>query len=101
MRAARWALASLLLARLAAAAEPASPWANVADPVFQRIDQKALPHPEVYAVAQDASGFLWVGTPGGLARYDGHQFRTYRDVGVQALLADPRGKLWIGTPSSG
>jgi diguanylate cyclase (GGDEF)-like protein len=101
MRIAPLALALLLLARMIAAAEPASPWANVADPVFLRIDQKALPHPAVYAIAQDTSGFLWVGTPAGLARYDGHQFRSFRDVGVQALLADPRGKLWIGTPSSG
>src|SRR4051794_23872413 len=101
MRAAGLALASLLLAAAAAAEEPASPWANVADPVFQRLDQKALPHPAVYAVAQDAAGFLWVGTPGGLARYDGYQFKTFRDAGVQALVADPRGMLWIGTPSSG
>ncbi|HEV2721942.1 MAG TPA: diguanylate cyclase [Thermoanaerobaculia bacterium] len=78
-----------------------SPWANVADPVFLRIDQKLLPHPAVYAVAQDAAGFIWVGGPGGVARYDGHQFRSYLRTGVQALLADPRGKLWIGTSSSG
>jgi diguanylate cyclase (GGDEF)-like protein len=97
----RLAFVFLLLARFVEAAGPASPWANVADPVFLRIDQKALPHPAVYAVAQDPTGFLWVGTPGGLARYDGYQFRAYRDVGVQALLADPHGKLWIGTPSSG
>ncbi len=101
MRVASLALASFLLAAAAAAAEPASPWANVADPVFLRLDQKALPHPAVYAVTQDANGFLWAGTPGGLARYDGYQFKNYRDVGVQALLADPRGRLWIGTPSSG
>src|SRR5689334_20178126 len=101
MRVASLALASLFLAPTVVAAAPASPWDNVADPVFLRIDQKALPHPAVYAVTQDAAGFLWVGTPGGLARYDGYQFKTFRDVGVQALLADPRGKLWIGTPSSG
>jgi len=98
MRRARLALASLLFACVASAD---SPWIDVADPVFQRIDQKALPHPAVYAVAQDAAGFIWVGTPGGLARYDGAQFRSYPRSGVQALAADPGGKLWIGTSSSG
>ncbi|HEY6137827.1 MAG TPA: diguanylate cyclase [Thermoanaerobaculia bacterium] len=93
---ARAALLSSLLVRVAAA----SPWGDVADPVFLRIDQKALPHPAVYAVAQDASGFIWVGTPGGLARYDGHRFRHFPPA-VQALLADPSGTLWIGTPSNG
>ena len=93
----------LLSAGIALAATPESPWANVGDPVFFRIDQKALPHPAVYAVTQDASGFIWIGTPGGLARYDGYQFRTFPDApnSVQALIAAPDDKLWIGTPSKG
>ena len=101
----------LLVSALAvrAAAGAASPWARVADPVFLRIDQKLLPHPAVDAVAQDSEGFLWVGTPAGLARYDGYHFRYFEPgrsnpdapPGVQALLADPAGRLWIGTPSSG
>lgn len=93
---ARIALLTSLFVRIAAA----SPWGDVADPVFLRIDQKALPHPAVYAVAQDAAGFIWVGTPGGLARYDGVRFRQFAPA-VQALLADPSGTLWIGTPSNG
>ena len=102
----RFAACLLSLACAAAAAEPASPWAGVADPVFQRIDQKSLPHPAVYAVAQDATGFVWVGTPAGIARYDGYRFRSFTNVpgappGVEALLADPGGTLWIGTLSSG
>ncbi|HKB70120.1 MAG TPA: diguanylate cyclase [Thermoanaerobaculia bacterium] len=81
-------------------------WANVADPVFSRIDQKSLPHPAVYAVTQDAAGFIWVGTPAGLSRYDGYHFRSYRTdpnapSGVESLLSDPDRKLWIGTLSSG
>ncbi|HEY6842618.1 MAG TPA: two-component regulator propeller domain-containing protein, partial [Thermoanaerobaculia bacterium] len=98
-----------LAARTAFPAAQRSPWANVADPVFIRIDQATLPHPAVYAVAQDAVGFIWVGTPSGLARYDGYQFRTFlpgpadpnAPNGVQALVAAPDEKLWIGTPSSG
>src|SRR5262245_43106835 len=112
-RATRRRLASSGIAlALVAAALPAladSPWADVADPVFQRIDPKALPHPAAYAVAQGAAGFLWIGTPGGLARYDGYGFRSYlpdrhhpdAPAGVYSLLADGRGTLWIGTPSNG
>ncbi len=98
-----------LFAGAVSAAEPVSPWGSVADPVFRRIDQKLLPHPSVEAVTQDAEGFIWVGTPAGLSRYDGYRFRNYEPnkadpdapPGVEALLADPGGKLWIGTPSSG
>src|SRR4029078_1181328 len=94
-----WARAACVDSSLGGVAA-AWPWGDVADPVFLRIDQKALPHPAVYAVAQDASGFIWVGTPGGLARYDGYRFRHFPPA-VQALLADPSGTLWIGTPSNG
>jgi len=102
-------LPGLLLSAAGVAFGSVSPWSNVADPVFQRIDQKSLPHPAVYAVTQDAAGFLWVGTPAGLARYDGYHFRSFlpnargseAPPGVEALLADPDGTLWIGTLSSG
>ncbi|MBV8489651.1 MAG: diguanylate cyclase, partial [Candidatus Eremiobacteraeota bacterium] len=99
-----WSVAGFLPASAAA-----SPWANVANPVFLRIDTAGLPVRSVYAVAQDRAGFMWVGTPGGLARYDGYQFRTFlpnaseplAPSGVESLLADRNGTLWIGTPSSG
>ncbi len=97
------------LAPCAGTAAAVSPWAEVADPVFLRLDQRTLPHPAVYAVAQDDAGFLWIGTPAGLARYDGYEVRSYlpgpqhpgAPPGVFALLADGRGTLWIGTPSNG
>src|SRR5689334_19107949 len=37
-----------------------------------------LPHSHVSAIVQDERGFLWLGTQGGLARYDGHEIMTYR-----------------------
>lgn len=85
-----------------------SPWANLADPVFRRIDTTGLPHPAVYALAQDDHGFIWIGTPAGLTRYDGYEFKNYvqsttpgAPPEVEALLAGSSGKLWIGTRSSG
>ena len=68
---------------------------------------QGLPHPVVMAVAQDAQGFMWIGTQGGLARFDGYRFRIYThrdgdpstlpgDV-ISALVLDAAGRLWVGT----
>jgi diguanylate cyclase (GGDEF)-like protein len=63
------------------------------------------------AIVQDGSGFLWVGTQGGLARWDGYHFHRYTadpqtpgslpDSFILALHVDARGRLWIGTSSGG
>jgi len=65
----------------------------------------------VSALAQDADGFLWIGTQGGLVRYDGYTFRTYRTnprdpaalggAYVRALRASADGRLWAGTFADG
>ena len=59
------------------------------------------------SIAQDQSGYLWVGTMDGLNRYDGSQIRIYRSFlyghwhGTQrkitCLLVDRKDRLWIGT----
>lgn len=33
-----------------------------------------LPDNVVYTLNQDRNGYLWIGTPGGLSRFDGFQF---------------------------
>ena len=40
-----------------------------------------LPASRVYSVLQDRSGYLWFGTSGGLARYDGSQFSRFSAAG--------------------
>jgi len=65
----------------------------------------------VSALAMDAQGFLWVGMPDGLQRFDGYRFRrhplrdpadgTAVDQFVRSLLADPRGGLWVAAGNSG
>ncbi|MFZ6012879.1 MAG: two-component regulator propeller domain-containing protein [Bacteroidota bacterium] len=62
---------------------------------------------EVFDIVQDSQGFLWFGTDEGLNRFDGHEFKIFRNqennphtiIGnsVQALEIDRRGTLWIGT----
>ncbi len=36
-----------------------------------------LPQNEIVCIYQDRAGFMWFGTKGGLARYDGYGFKTY------------------------
>lgn len=61
----------------------------------------------VTAVLQDHAGFLWIGTMGGLQRYDGYSLETFEHSGddpdgppedtVTALAEDGSGNLWVGT----
>jgi diguanylate cyclase (GGDEF)-like protein len=63
------------------------------------------------ALAQDAQGFLWIGTQDGLVRHDGYGFRVYRprpgDAAslsgsyVRALHVARDGRLWVGSISGG
>ncbi|MBS1823771.1 MAG: response regulator [Acidobacteria bacterium] len=58
----------------------------------------------VRCLTQDKKGFLWVGTPIGLFRWDGFRFRRYAkseglpDISIRAVFVDPQGTLWAGTP---
>ena len=57
-----------------------------------------LPSNTVYAVTQDLDGILWVGTRGGLCRFDGVQFRTVMaDKRITSLAVDRENRLWVGT----
>jgi diguanylate cyclase (GGDEF)-like protein len=64
-----------------------------------------LPGNSVYAIAQAADGYLWIGTENGLARFDGQRFAAvgahspsvFRSRLVGALAAGRDGTLWIGT----
>jgi PAS domain S-box-containing protein len=61
----------------------------------------------VHTILQDKYGFIWIGTDDGLNRYDGYDFRVYKNnfrdkysissSNVMAMLEDSRGELWIGT----
>ena len=68
----------------------------------------ALPQNSVTTIVQTRDGYLWLGTYGGLVRFDGVRFTVFdvasgalRSNGVQALLEDREGALWIGTNGGG
>ncbi|MCR6662806.1 MAG: ATP-binding protein [Luteimonas sp.] len=66
-----------------------------------------LPSNRVNAIAEDAQGYLWIGTRDGLARYDGTRFRIWRvgdglnDNFIWSLHVDAQDRLWIGTRNAG
>ncbi len=66
-----------------------------------------LAHNSVTSIIQDTKGMIWIGTRGGLNRFDGYTFKTYKDknnkfgnIGnniVTTIVEDKKGMLWIGT----
>ena len=81
---------------------------------FERISVEAgLPDYVVMALERDATGFLWVGTQGGLGRYDGARVRSFTHIPdveaslpnnyIRAQEEDPTepGVLWVGTNGGG
>ena len=68
-----------------------------------------LPQNSVTAIAQTRDGYLWLGTFGGLTRFDGVRFASSLEAGapelgaarILALREDRQGALWIGTEERG
>ena len=36
-----------------------------------------LPHQQINGLAQDSTGYIWIGTRNGLGKYDGYSIRNY------------------------
>jgi len=68
---------------------------------------EGLPQRQVLAVTRDEQGYLWVGTYGGLSRFNGRSFLTLRthhglsSNGIQDIVAVDSGRLWVGTSGGG
>lgn len=66
--------------------------------------EDGLPNATVEAILQTRDGYLWLGTRGGLARFDGVDFDVFDRVSVPgflsnrvaALYEDRHGDLWAG-----
>src|ERR1700761_3116850 len=64
-----------------------------------------LPQNTVHSILQSRNGYLWLGTDGGLVRFDGVEFVTFdtentpqfKSDTVSDLLQDASGTLWIST----
>lgn len=72
---------------------------------------EGLSHSDVTAMAQDHSGFLWLGTHNGLNKYNGETVQVFKNIPgdtsslpnnrITVLLPDGNGHLWIGTERNG
>lgn len=68
-----------------------------------------LPWVVIWAIAQDAEGYLWLGTDAGPVRFDGVHFVRWEPVGpvplpqasVRALCASRDGSVWLGFGEQG
>jgi ligand-binding sensor domain-containing protein len=62
----------------------------------------------ITCMAQDSTGFLWIGTVDGLNRYNGYEVDVYRtsskkSVGlpsneITSIFVDSKNRIWVGTP---
>ena len=71
--------------------------------------EQGLPQNSVNALLQDHDGYIWTGTYGGLARFDGERFKFFAladqpglgSLGITSLYESRSGVLWVGTTGGG
>jgi ligand-binding sensor domain-containing protein/signal transduction histidine kinase len=79
---------------------------------FSRIEVgSGLSNSNVTAILQDSKGFLWVGTQDGLNKFDGYNFKVYRNNpddtcslltnAINCIFEDTQKKIWVSTRSGG
>lgn len=87
-------------------------WASTDNRGFFRFTERAvapvsaaqnLVATNVYAVLQTVAGAIWIGSHGGLAKYENGRMKNYSRADgliytdVQSLFEDENGRLWIGS----
>ncbi|MBL7807383.1 MAG: response regulator, partial [Saprospiraceae bacterium] len=75
--------------------------------------EQGLQNLKTTALFQDSYGFVWLGTQGGLFRYEGYRFVQYENIpgdqsslpsnfiAYRGMLENPEGDLWIATNDAG
>src|SRR5436190_21940317 len=71
--------------------------------------EDGLPQNKIQVISQTREGYLWIGTSGGLVRFDGVRFVVFDrsntpalgDDSILSLCAARDGSLWIGTEGGG
>jgi len=109
----KWAFWCLFFLGYAGAAPPLAAEVTPPDALAysRRLWRSAdgLPEDLAQSLAQTPDGYLWIGTSGGLVRFDGTSFAVFnrentpafRDDSVYTLLAARDGALWAGTEGGG
>ena len=105
-------LCALLMAGALASASTPDAAKVPPTPIFRSYGvANGLPSTEVYTVAQDEAGYLWIGTHAGLVRYDSREFKVFRHDparpdslpanDVSAVMVDRAGRVWAGGEGTG
>jgi len=74
-------------------------------PFYNLNVENGLIQSQVSCIAQDKKGNLWIGTLGGLSRYDGQTFTNYSvrngmpHNNVRSICIDSQDHVWIATPA--
>ena len=59
----------------------------------------------IFTMFQDLQGFIWLGTSGGVLRYDGYEFKSiskdFEQLEVRSIIQDNNKDLWFGTRNKG
>ncbi|HYG38057.1 MAG TPA: two-component regulator propeller domain-containing protein [Cytophagales bacterium] len=75
---------------------------------FSHLDiNNGLSHNQINYILKDSRGFMWFGTPSGLNRYDGYQFKIFSNKAndsttldnnnITTLFEGPNGNIWVTT----
>jgi len=83
-------------------------WSQIKQIRFKRLTiDDGLSLSSVYCIHQDSKGYMWFGTEDGLNRYDGKNFRVFRDdpfnensisnKWTDLIYEDKTGNLWFGS----
>lgn len=69
--------------------------------------KEGLSQKSIVCITQDKTGFMWFGTEDGLNRFDGHEFKVFKNKegdpaslvhnSIRTLLVDDDNSLWVGT----
>ncbi|HMQ46809.1 MAG TPA: adenylate/guanylate cyclase domain-containing protein [Saprospiraceae bacterium] len=79
------------------------------DPVHLKVYgfDEGLSHRDVFKIAQDTAGYIWLATVNGLNRFDGSQFIHYNSYSREHhiphdycvdMLIDPANRIWLASP---
>jgi ligand-binding sensor domain-containing protein len=65
--------------------------------------EQGLAQSQIRAISQDKDGYIWIGTLGGLSKFDGIDFENFStndgllNNQINAIYNDSKGSLWLGT----
>ena len=94
----------ILILLIVGVAAPSS--AEIGDMKFDRLDTRdGLSNSQILCIRRDSKGFVWIGTPYGLNRYDGYRFKSFysypkdtttlRSNYVDEIYEAYDGKIWL------